>query len=47
VNPAMGAGLNAVFVPHAHTWVLEKQEIVPGPGRLLTLNEFAELRKCF
>jgi putative hydrolase of the HAD superfamily len=47
VNPAMGAGLNAVFVPHAHTWVLEKQEIVPGPGRLLTLNQFAELRKCF
>ena len=47
VNPAMGAGLNAVFVPHAHTWLLEKQEIVPGPGRLLTLNEFAELRKCF
>ena len=47
VNPALGAGLNAVFVPHAHTWLLEKQEIVPGPGRLLTLNEFAELRKCF
>src|SRR5215831_2460097 len=47
VNPALGAGLNAVFVPHAHTWVLEKQEIVPGPGRLLTLSEFAELRKCF
>ena len=47
VNPAMGAGLNAVFVPHAHTWLLEKQEIVPGPGRLLTINEFAELRKCF
>ena len=27
VNPALEAGLNAVFVPHAHTWVLEKQEI--------------------
>ena len=29
INPALAAGLNAVFVPHAHTWVLEKQEIVP------------------
>src|SRR4029079_18893698 len=29
INPALEAGLNAVFVPHAHTWVLEKQEIVP------------------
>src|SRR5258705_11560341 len=27
VNPALEAGLNAVFVPHAHTWVLEKQEL--------------------
>jgi hypothetical protein len=25
INPALAAGLNAVFVPHAHAWVLEKQ----------------------
>jgi putative hydrolase of the HAD superfamily len=43
VNPAMEAGLNAVFVPHAHTWVLEKQEIRPGRGRLLTIERFADL----
>ena len=30
INPALEAGLRAVFVPHAHTWVLEKQEIRPG-----------------
>jgi putative hydrolase of the HAD superfamily len=47
VNPALEAGLNAVFVPHAHTWVLEKQEIVPGKGRLLELEGFAELRTIF
>jgi putative hydrolase of the HAD superfamily len=47
VNPALAAGLNAVFVPHAHTWVLEKQEIRPGNGRLLVLESFPELRNHF
>ena len=47
VNPALEAGLNAVFVPHAHTWVLEKQEIVPGRGQLLVLASFVELRRHF
>ena len=47
INPALAAGLNAVFVPHAHTWVLEKEEIRPGNGRLLTLTSFADLRRHF
>ena len=47
INPAMEAGLNAVFIPHAHTWVLEKQEIRAGAGQLLLLDEFAELKKHF
>ena len=47
VNPALEAGLNAVFVPHAHTWVLEKEEIRPGEGRLLTITRFADLRAHF
>jgi len=47
INPAMEAGLNAVFIPHAHTWVLEKQEIRPGAGQLLTVETFPELRKHF
>jgi len=47
VNPALEAGLNAVFVPHAHTWVLEKEDIVPGNGRLLVLKCFSELRDHF
>ena len=47
VNPAMEAGLNAVFVPHAHTWVLEKQDIVPGAGRLLVAERFGDLREWF
>ncbi len=47
VNPALEAGLNAVFVPHAHTWVLERQQVRQGPGRLLVLARFADLRCHF
>jgi len=47
INPALAAGLNAVFIPHPHTWGLEREEIRPGPGRLLTIERFADLRKHF
>ena len=47
INPALEAGLHAVFVPHQHTWVLEKQEIRSGPGRLLILDRFSDLRAHF
>lgn len=47
VNPALEAGLNAVFIPHAHTWVLERQDIRPGAGQLLVVERFGDLRKHF
>lgn len=47
INPALEAGLNAVFVPHAHTWVLEKQDIREGKGRLLRIGSFGRLREYF
>ena len=47
INPALAAGLNAVFIPHEHTWGLEKEEIVHADGRLLTLRAFGELRAHF
>ena len=47
INPALEAGLHAVFVPHAHTWKLEKQDLQPGAGRLMVLEEFARLRDSF
>jgi putative hydrolase of the HAD superfamily len=47
INPALDAGLNAVFVPHAHTWVLEKQDLRPGKGRLLVIESFAGLKSWF
>ncbi len=48
INPALAAGLNAVYIPHPHTWRLEHEEIQnAGEGRLLTLSAFSELRTCF
>jgi putative hydrolase of the HAD superfamily len=47
INPALAVGLNAVFIPHEHTWRLEKEEVVPADGRLLTLQRFFELRAHF
>jgi putative hydrolase of the HAD superfamily len=47
INPALAAGLNAVFIPHPHTWTLERQEIQPGRGRLLVLERFADLMEHF
>jgi putative hydrolase of the HAD superfamily len=47
INPALAAGLNAVFIPHEHTWRLEKEDIVQADGRLLILPRFGELRAYF
>ena len=47
INPAMEAGLNAVFVPHAHTWMLENQDLLEGEGRLLRLEAFSDLQRHF
>jgi putative hydrolase of the HAD superfamily len=48
INPALAAGLNAVFIPHPHTWHFEHEEVVhSGEGKFLTLTRFAELRTCF
>ena len=49
INPALAAGLNAVFVPHDQTWVLEHEELSAAqpPLRLIVLEKFADLRKHF
>ncbi|MCC6857136.1 MAG: HAD family hydrolase [Bryobacterales bacterium] len=47
INPALEIGINAVFIPHSHTWTLERQEIRPGSGRLLELERFTDLRRHF
>jgi putative hydrolase of the HAD superfamily len=48
INPALAAGLNAVYIPHPHTWHLEHEEIQhTGDGRVMTLSRFADLRNSF
>ena len=49
INPALGAGINAVFVPHDDTWVLEHEELAEPepPSRLLVVNQFSELTRHF
>jgi putative hydrolase of the HAD superfamily len=47
VNPALEAGLNAVFIPHAHTWTLERQAVPEASERLLVLERFADLVRHF
>ena len=47
INPALEAGINAVFVPHEHTWRLEHEDVREGDGRLLRLERFGELREYF
>jgi putative hydrolase of the HAD superfamily len=49
INPAIAAGLNAVFIPHADTWILERAELcsAPPPQQLLTLERFQLLSELF
>jgi len=47
INPALAAGLKAVFIPHPRTWGLEHEEIQAVDGRLLVLENFAGLRLHF
>jgi putative hydrolase of the HAD superfamily len=49
INPALAAGLNAVFVPHGNTWILEHDELAEAlpPRRLLVVEAFPELEKHF
>jgi len=48
INPALEAGIGAVLVPHAHTWVLERQELrTPEGARFLQVERFTDLKKHF
>jgi len=48
INPALAAGLNAVYIPHPHTWHFEHEEVqYVEERRLLRLPTFADLRTFF
>ena len=47
INPAVAAGLRAVFIPHPHTWDLEHEEIKDAGDRIIELNSFRRLVEVF
>ena len=49
INPALAAGLNAVFLFHKDTWVLEHAALDPAPAgqQLIELDAFAKLITLF
>jgi putative hydrolase of the HAD superfamily len=49
INPALAAGLHAIFLFHPDTWVLEHAEIDAAPEgqQLLELDSFAKLGAIF
>jgi putative hydrolase of the HAD superfamily len=49
INPALSAGLNAVFVPHGNTWILEHDQVAEpkSPSRLIVVENFPALKNHF
>jgi putative hydrolase of the HAD superfamily len=49
INPALSAGINAVFVPHGNTWIVEHDDVAEPtpPSRLLVVETFSGLREHF
>jgi putative hydrolase of the HAD superfamily len=49
INPALAAGLHAIFIPHDHTWVMEHETLDPAPPNqtFLQLPTFADLLHHF
>ena len=49
INPALAAGLHAVFLFHKDTWVLEHAELAPAPEgqQLIELDAFTKLTTIF
>ncbi len=47
INPALAAGLGAVYIPHRHTWHLEHEPVPDAHPRLVVLERFSELQRLF
>ena len=47
INPALAAGLNAVYVPHPRTWSLEHELVPDSHPRLLRVIRIQELTTYF
>ena len=46
INPAVRAGLRAIYIPHPHTWELEHEE-VDDDDRIVEIPAFRELLEIF
>jgi putative hydrolase of the HAD superfamily len=47
INPALRAGLRAVFIPHPHTWELEHEEVDLDDERITVITNIRVLREIF
>ena len=49
INPALRAGINAVFIPHDDTWILEHEDVIAcePTQKLLVLEKFTQLCEHF
>lgn len=47
INPALRAGLRAVFIPHPHTWELEHEEVDLDDERVTVITNFRVLCEIF
>jgi putative hydrolase of the HAD superfamily len=49
INPALAAGLHAIFIPHGATWVLEHEVLNDPPAgqRLIECARFVDLTRHF
>jgi putative hydrolase of the HAD superfamily len=47
INPALAAGLRAVYVPHPKTWSMEHEEVPESHPRLLRISSIRELVTVF
>jgi len=47
INPALAAGLRAVWVPHERTWTLEREDVHDVDGRLVVIEKFSDLGSLF
>jgi putative hydrolase of the HAD superfamily len=47
INPALEAGLNAVFIPHDYTWSMENEPLKKNDERLIVLDHIQQLTLYF
>jgi putative hydrolase of the HAD superfamily len=43
INPALKAGMWAIFIPYAHTWGLENEALNRDQDKLVRIKQFSEL----